>query len=177
MEKLTFLISLRRAFDAFEDEMKKANEAPYWEYFRFLKTLGFQDFMEQVFTACVMYPRSYSICEDNLNDLAYGMYNDLGIGKFYLSHSDKNRLADLILLIGREVMSAMTANGYYLPETRFPRGWKEDPDFETDVTAIPDVRRVGTFSFKVEITERHIDDPIDLPQNTGGLQRPRIRSY
>jgi hypothetical protein len=177
MNRFSLLINLKRSYEAHAAELKVANEAPYWEYFRFLKTLGFQDFMEQVITACLMYPRSFEICRDNLNDLAFSMYDNLGIGRFYLSHGDKNRLADLIMLIGNDVMSNMTAHGYYLTSTQMPRGYQNDPDFETDLVAIPDVRRVGTFTFKVDITERHIDDPIDVPSKTAGLARPNIRSY
>lgn len=177
MQQFSFLISLKRSYLAFEAELKEANEAPYWEYFKFLKTLGFQDFMEQVVTACVMYPRSFEICQDNLNDLAYGLYSDLGIGRFYLSHLDQNRLARLVQLIGSDVMTNFSAHGYYLMSTQKPRGYQNDPDFETDLVAIPDVRRIGTFTFKVDIAERHIDDPIDVPNKTAGLARPNIRSY
>lgn len=181
MKKLAFVVGLRRVYDVFKDQFKQAEEAPYWELFRFLKTLGFSHFVDQLVTAVTMYPRSLDLCRDNLNDLAYGMYSTLGIGRFYLSHHDQNRLTDLILNAGEEIITTLVAHSYYIAEHHQDRCRRGTIEYETELLAIPSVKRIGEFTFYIEISEndesKDEGPSLSLLPTTLGLEGPSIRGY
>lgn len=174
---MKFIMSLREAHDTFDKELKIALGHPMPEYYRFLKALGFYAFIEQVILACSMYPRSIDMCRDNLDDLKFAIYDNLGIGKFYLSHLDRERLGELVEKAGREVMLELESHRYYFESNQFPRGWEKDPNFESDLTAITDVKKISSFTFMVEINEHHFDDDFDVPQNAISFPKLNNRSY
>lgn len=157
MASLSFIIRLRRSFEAFEKEYDRAEmQSP--EYFRYLHNLSFASFIEQVISACAMFPRSMDACQDNLRDLSYGIINELGIGADRLSAHDSSSLARLVFDAGIEVLGQLEGNGYFLRPSSFPRGWQDDPNFETDLSAVSIIKKVNRFTFQVSTEEYHFDD-------------------
>jgi hypothetical protein len=160
MKKLSMIMGLRRSLDAFNKELTEARDAPYPEYYRFLRALGFGDYIDQVITACVMYPRSVEICQDTLRDLAYGMYSELGIGRFRLNNRDQERLTSMVHNTGVEVIAILDSHCFYFQPHQLPKGASDDPEYLVELTAVPTVVRISDFTFRVDINEFHEDDDI-----------------
>lgn len=177
MKTLTFLIRLKRSFAAYGDEIERARREPWPEYYRFLKALSFYCFIEEVVTACSMFPRSIDACRQNLEDLSYGIMNEYGIGRYHLSHLDRERLRQLILLAGREVIECLDGHRYYFEPHQMPRGKEDDPYYMSDLTAVAQLTRINDFTFMVEIHESHFDELNDFPKNAGLAERLSNRSY
>lgn len=177
MAQLTFVIRLKRSYDAYENEVKKAAREPWPEYLRFLRALTFYAFMEEVMTACAMFPRSMAACEQNLEDLSYSIMSQFGIGRYHLSHLDRDRLRDLILFCGEEVFSELQGAGYYFAPHQMPRGHEDDPHYTSDLTAVTEITKINNFTFRVDVHESHFDELNDFPQNVVTAQRLSNRSY
>lgn len=177
MAHLTFIVRLKRSFSAYEEEIKKAKYAPWPEYYRFLNALKFYTFIEEVVSACAMFPRSQSACQQNLEDLAFGIMNEYGLGRYHLSHLDRDRLRDLILLAGSEVMDCLEGGRYYFEPHQMPRHMEDDPHYTSDLTAITEVTKINDFTFRVEVHESHFDDLNDFPKNVVTAQRLSNRRY
>lgn len=172
MASLSFMIRLRRSAEAFENEIDRAEiQSP--EYFRYLTNLSFSSFIDQVISACAMFPRSIDACQDNLRDLSYGIINELGISGDRLHPQDSSSLARLVFDAGIEVLGQLEGSGYFLRPNSFPRGWRDDPNFETDLSAVSIIKKVNRFTFQVETDEHHFDDEGD---RTHMLQNFKARS-
>lgn len=169
---MTLLVGLRQVRENFQREMELAFEES-GEYYRFLKALGFYAFIDQVITACALFPRSMAACDDNLNDLSFGLYNDLGIGRHYLSHRDQENLSKLVLMAGKEVISQLNAHGYYFSESQIPRYERNNPNYATDLQAIADVRRISEIAYQVNVNEYHFDDE-EPPTNQNDVFGHRV---
>lgn len=177
MKPLRFIIGLRRSYEAYEAEIQYASTTYLPEYLRFLKSLSFYGFVEQVITACAMFPRCIDASKDNLDDLSYGIYNELGIGKFYLSQDDQFRFSKLIVTVGQEVIGQLDSHRYYLEPHELPRGMQNDPHYSTDLTAISDVTQISPFTFAVEIIEEHFESIEEFRQNAISFPRLTHRSF
>lgn len=165
MKKMSFIIRLKRSYEAFQSDMEDARKTPFPEYLRFLKTLEFYTFVEHVITACVRYPRSIECCRDGLRDLSDSMWNEVGMGRFYLSHIDLKRLSRLIEDVGTEVIGCLEGAGFYYDENQLSR--RRSRDFETELVAIPDIEKINRFTFKVEVIEYLNDEEIEeIPVQT-----------
>ncbi len=175
MKNLSFVIGLKKSYDDFQSELAMAEESSSYEYFRFLKTMKFYDFVDQIVTACTMYPRNIDLCRDNLSGLAYVMYRTVGLGIFYLTTLDQSRLTDLIFTIGNDVISTLDSHGYYWSQKEMDRAYTRLGILDSDLIAVPNVTKIGTYSFRVDITENSQDDIPAL--KTLGLESPNIRSY
>ncbi|BCM95202.1 hypothetical protein [Burkholderia phage FLC6] len=133
--------------------------------------------MEEVMTACAMFPRSMAACEQNLEDLSYSIMSQFGIGRYHLSHLDRDRLRDLILFCGEEVFSELQGAGYYFAPHQMPRGHEDDPHYTSDLTAVTEITKINNFTFRVDVHESHFDELNDFPQNVVTAQRLSNRSY
>lgn len=177
MKTLTFVIRLKRSYDAYVKELDRAEKEPWPEYYRFLRSLGFFAFIEEVVTACSMFPRSMDACRQNLEDLSFGIMNEYGIGRFHLSHLDRDRLRHLILMAGNDVIDSLEGHRYYFEPHQMPRGKEDDPYYASDLTAVAELSKINDFTFMVEIHESHFDDLNDFPKNVGLATRLSNRSY
>lgn len=157
MSNLKFVFSLRKSYEAYLKEMNDAREN-YPEYHRYLRNLSFKELVDQVVSACAMFPRSIEHCKDNLCDLSYGIINELGIGSDRLDDSSIYSLARLVSYCGQEVLKYLDGAGYYIDSRRFPAGWREDIDFETDLTAVVKTKMMNAYTVTVTTDEYYFDD-------------------
>lgn len=177
MKRFNLVMGLRKSYEYFKDQVVIAEERSHLEYLRYLRKLGFYDLTELIIAACAMYPRSVEMCKDNLEDLAYGIVNELGIGRFFLSNDDKENLAEIVRKVGREVISILEGHGYYYLRHQLPRGHDNDPHFATDLTSIVNIEKINSFTFVVKIDECHFDEIGDLSTKTGDFGRQQFRSF
>lgn len=160
--KYNCIMRLKRSFELFLKEIEVAEESGHYEYRAFLKALTFYAFIEQVITACVMYPKSKEASKQALEDLSYGMPSNLGIGKFHLSNKDYDNLARMIREAGREVFEHLDGVSYFHVR-RMPLRRSEvvDEDYGTDITAVADVTMINRFAFHLEIIETDLFEILD----------------
>lgn len=177
MSTLTFVIRLKRSYVAYDKEMERARTEPWPEYYRFLRAMGFYAFIEEVMTACSMFPRSLAACRQNLEDLSFGIMNEYGIGRYHLSHLDRERLRNLILDAGEEVIDCLEGAGYYFMPHQLARGKEDDPYYTSDLTAVTELTKINNFTFRVDVQESHFDDLNDFPKNVVLAQSLSNRSY
>lgn len=158
MRTLTLILGLRKVHDAFEYEMKRAMmRTETMQFYLFLRSLTAYTFIDQVVTACAMYPRSYEASRDNLQDLSFGISNELGLGRYTLSHRDKENLSKLVLEAGTEVLGILSANGYFIPEHHVSKWAKTDDNYDTDLEAISHVTRISAYSYEVALDEYELE--------------------
>jgi hypothetical protein len=177
MANLTFIVRLKRSFTAYEEEIEQAKRAPWPEYFRFLRALTFYAFIEEVVNACAMFPRSQAVSREMLEDLSFGIIQEYGIGRYHLSHLDRDRLRDLVMTCGNEVIDCLEGGRYYFEPHQLPRGKEDDPYFTSDLSAVTEVTKINDFTFRVEVHESHFDDLNDFPKNAVMAERLSNRSY
>lgn len=177
MREYSFIIRLKKAHDAFQKEVRYAYESPYLEYYNFLRALGFYSFIEQVITACAIYPRSVAQCDEQLKDLSYGLYNELGIGTYRLSSHDSSRLTDLIVEAGKDVIACLEGHNYYWNDNVRYRGQDEERYWTTDLTAVSDIKKINEFTYLVHISECHFDESDDYLQQSGFNHLAENRSH
>lgn len=157
-----FIIRLKRSYKRFIDEIELQEEGCHYEYARFLKALTFYAFIEQVITACVMYPKSKESSKQELEDLSYGMPSNLGIGRFHLRNKDYDNLARMVIEAGREVFENLDGVSYYRHrKTPLRRFEVEDEDYGTDITAVANVTKINNFTFCLEIVETDLFEILD----------------
>lgn len=160
--KYNCIMRLKRSFQQFHQEIEMAEEGGRYEFRAFLKALTFYAFIEQVVTACVMYPKSKDTSKDELEDLSYGMSSNLGIGQFHLSHKDYDTLARMVLEAGREVFEHLDGVSYFrIRKTPLRRSEVEDEDYATDFTAVANVTMINRFTFCIEIVETDVFEILD----------------
>lgn len=152
MRRTKFIMDFRLSHHLFKKEMSLAYNEPYPEYYRFLKDIGFTDFIHHVTTSVVAYPYSVEACHDSLSDLAYSMHDSLS--KRRLSQQDQNRLSRLVELCGNEIIKIFESFDFFHNRSN------NSPDEYDAIVAIPDVRRISTFTFQVKIREENQDSDI-----------------
>lgn len=150
MEKLRFVMSLRKSHDAFRKEMAVAENDLMLGYFQFLRKLGFVELVHHVMTAAVMYPRSMDACRDCVNDLSHSLYQIVGTVR--LTHEAQERLTHLVDIIGSEIIELLEPHRFY--ETSFNSLWSH----YDDVTAVAEVKRISVATFEVMVAEYRDDD-------------------
>lgn len=151
MRKSNFIMDFRESYRLFKLELRIAEDEPYPEYFRFLKEMGFSDFIYHVINAAVTFPYSIEACHDELSNLSYPLHET---SNRRLSHSDQNRLARLVERCGNEVVNILENADYY-----HNRGNKSPDEYDA-VIAVPDVRRISNFTFEVRIREDDRNDDV-----------------
>lgn len=176
--QLSFIVRLKRSYDYYLTELDRSADAPYPEYGRYLRSLGFFDLAHQVITACAMYPRSIDLCQENLVDLSYGIVNNNGIGFGRLSMQDLDRLSNLVLKTGSEAIECLAGHQYYFKPHQIPRNMKDDPEYATDLTAIADIKKINPFTFVVDVKEDDMANLVEeFTQNSRMPERRQMRSY
>lgn len=156
MSTMKYIMSFREAYRLFEKELVVAKHQSYVSYLRYLRCLGFSDFIYHIVAACALYPRSMDASRDSLADMAHSMYQLHG--DFRLRHEDQERLSRLAILAGEEVIRTLDSQNFYNDRVSTVSATNCFDAFYDALTATVSTFRIGQSTFEVKIKEEMEED-------------------